>query len=92
MKAANEGNADIVSELIKHGANVHARTSRQETVLMGACNKGDVECVRQLLAVDGIDVNAVDEDGKTALMLAAAWAKDADVVSLLIEHGANVKR
>jgi ankyrin repeat protein len=41
-----------------------------------------------LLLENGADVNAKDDDGRTALM-AAAYNKDPKMISLLLENGAD---
>jgi ankyrin repeat protein len=57
---------------------------------MIAANSGNAAAVKQMIAA-GADVNAEEPaKGQTALMWAAAEGH-ADVVQVLIEHGANVK-
>jgi ankyrin repeat protein len=70
--AARHGRNDILSVLIKRGANVNVRIIRQETALITASKNGLVECVRQLLAVDGIEVDAFNLKHYTALIYADA--------------------
>ena len=55
------------------------------TALMSASWRGYADIVRQLLEQEGIDVNARNERGTTARMLAAENAHD-DIVRLLSEH------
>ena len=50
-------------------------------------NSGIVEL---LLAKEGIDVNAQDEDGETALMIASQWDKSEVVKLLLAKDGIDV--
>jgi ankyrin repeat protein len=55
--------------------------------LREAAVKGDLKAVRK--AVESkVDVNAVDEEGHTALML-AAFDGHTDVIKFLLEHGAR---
>jgi ankyrin repeat protein len=56
--------------------------------LMRASAKGDLETVKKLLN-EGSDVNAADNNGRTALH-EAAWGGKTDVVKLLIEKGVSV--
>lgn len=56
--------------------------------LMYMANESDLEGIRELL-VSGVDVNAGDIDGRTALHVAACQGRT-DVVELLIEQGAEV--
>jgi ankyrin repeat protein len=52
-----------------------------------AVRRGDLEVLKQLLV--GVDINARDHHGQTALMI-AAQSGHADVVTFLAEHGAEV--
>jgi uncharacterized protein len=67
-------------------ANAHAATS--DTRLVGAVKKADRAEVRAVLA-KGVDVNAAEADGMTALHW-AAQSGDLEIASLLIGAGANV--
>jgi len=62
--------------------------------LMAAAHVGDIERVKQLLA-QGVDVNATDEAGWTALTKACYNPEQkrghADVVQVLIDAGANIE-
>jgi len=51
--------------------------------------KGDIDAVKLFLA-EGIDINAVNERGQTALIRAAEYQRT-EVVTLLLEKGADVK-
>lgn len=53
-----------------------------------AATSGDVEAARALLQ-SGVDINAKDRYGQTALMLAAHGGHEA-LVETLIEHGADL--
>lgn len=59
-----------------------------DAVWEDAIQRGDVEIVRDLLS-RGLDVNARDRHGLTALML-AAHAGHHELVETLIAHGANL--
>lgn len=50
--------------------------------------KGDINAIREILA-SGVNINAKDAYGHTALM-SATWAGHAEVVKLLLEDGADV--
>ena len=60
----------------------------QEHALMVHAYKGEADAIKALLA-QGVDANARDERGGTALMQASI-ANKADAVKLLLEHGAEV--
>jgi ankyrin repeat protein/thiol-disulfide isomerase/thioredoxin len=79
--------ADVVKELLAHGADPNARLNGDRSPLTDAC-RGDVEIARQLLAA-GANVNQPGEFGITALMRAAA-SMPAEFVNELIAKGARV--
>lgn len=76
MWAVAEDHADIVKELIAHGADVQARTKSGFTVLMFAAQRGNVDVARMLLAA-GAKVNDSAPDEGTALVVAAASGHEA---------------
>jgi ankyrin repeat protein len=78
--------AATLEQLLKKGANPHARNDAKATALMWAAN--DLAKTRILLT-HGADVNAVSADFRTALTAAAARPGGAAVVNLLLDHGAN---
>lgn len=69
--AARESTADILLCLIKHGADANIRNHHNNTALMIAAEIGNRGCLEALLDITGIDVDAVDDDGDTALICAA---------------------
>jgi ankyrin repeat protein len=87
--AAVNGNYDIVKVLIDKGANVNVGDNNYRTPLMVAAKKDHLKTVQALLGAPSIDINATDDDGATALYLAALNGND-DVVKALINQGANV--
>ncbi len=66
-----------------------ARPAARER-LFAAAEAGDVDDVRRILHRKGIDVNAADQWGCTPLFLAARAGR-AEMVRLLIAHGADVE-
>lgn len=56
--------------------------------LRNASLKGEIQIVRQAVG-QGVDVNAADEAGRTALML-ASYNGHTEVTELLLEKGANI--
>lgn len=88
--AANSGHADTLSLLLQRPSlDVNARLNHKCTPLMVASFMGKLECARQLLAVDGINLDARDDNGDTALAYAAGGGQPT-IMTLLIERGANV--
>ena len=90
-----EATADIVSFLLRHGADVNARDSSLSTPLHYALGCGNVEAA-QLLLESGADIEARNNQGKTPLYMEMEimWlnleARARDVTQLLLERGANV--
>lgn len=58
---------------------------------MKAAFENRVPVVRTLLSVGSVDINAVDENGATALHHAAAKGH-VEIARLLIAHGADLER
>ncbi|MBO4349338.1 MAG: ankyrin repeat domain-containing protein [Proteobacteria bacterium] len=84
-----ECNIDIVSYLIKNGADVSSRIGNGETILMYATDHCNEKLIKQLIN-KGADVNAKDNSGKSALMYAVVKPCDEKLVKLLIAKGADV--
>lgn len=94
--AAREGHKTIVDLLLKHGADVNARLApdhdrfSEGTALQAACGAGHVDIIiGSLLKAKGIDVNL--GNGKSCPILVAALAGEGDILSHLIDHGADLK-
>ena len=89
--ASNNANAEVVSVLIKAGADLEARDEKGGTPLMRAAGSNSNPEVVLVLLKAGAELEARDEDGWTPLMLAARYNTNPEVVSALIKAGANVK-
>ncbi len=72
MRAAFQGNANIVSILVEAGADVNATNSLGETALMKAVTYDSVDVVEYLLS-KGANPNLQDNQGKTASDLATDY-------------------
>lgn len=99
MWAAHAGNADIVQELLRSGAEVNASAKDGETALILACNKGHHKVVQILLNCDEVSkkekrltrasVDAQTSVGITPLMF-AALSGHVEVVRTLLLQGADL--
>ena len=69
INAAEKGNPEVVSVLVKAGARVNVETSTGWTALMMAASRGRAECVRSLVMA-GADLSVRNAQGHTALALA----------------------
>ncbi len=86
--AANSGALQVMKLLIKHGADVDAR-SVYGTPLHNACEDIQDRAVGLLLK-HGAKVDALDQDGWTPLMFGAHWDERAvKMVTLLLKAGAK---
>ncbi len=78
--------------LLLHGRtdfDFNQRYKYGKTLLMLAVEKRNAALVEYLLKNNLTDVNAVDENGNTALIIAAASYKNAGIVKMLLDHGAD---
>jgi uncharacterized protein len=101
LRAAQSGDVALMKLLLAHGADPKIPTANGDTALMVAAGIGWVEGVtyewsreENLEAVKmcldlGLDPNAADGDGRTALHGAAHKGRN-DVIALLAQHGAKL--
>ncbi|XP_004582647.2 kinase D-interacting substrate of 220 kDa isoform X2 [Ochotona princeps] len=87
MLAAEQGNLEIVKELIKNGANCNLEDLDNWTALISASKEGHVHIVEELLKC-GVNLEHRDMGGWTALMW-ACYKGRTEVVELLLSYGAN---
>ena len=85
MQAVRAGNLRAVNRLIAKGADVNLQYKPGYTALMMAVVHGHENIVAQLLAVPGIDVNAPNPAGDTALDFAKK--ENNPVIIELLEQG-----
>ena len=87
--AAECGKLSSVKALIKAGADIHATDYNDNTVLI-SCNADKCSAEMAKLLIDaGVDVNARNNEGRTALMNAAQYG-NAEAVDVMIAAGADV--
>ncbi|KAJ3513639.1 hypothetical protein NMY22_g14979 [Coprinellus aureogranulatus] len=86
-EACRKGKDDVVSLLLKYGANPDIQDFNQWTPLHYACASKHAKCTEILLEA-GANINAQEDDGWTALHL-ACWNRHVDCVKLLLERGAD---
>jgi ankyrin repeat protein len=90
IKAAGDGEEEIVQELLKAGAKVNAKASDTgETALIEAVSNKHTDIVEMLLAA-GADVSVKNSFDFNALNIAVA-ANEQDLAALLLDHGANLE-
>lgn len=81
-------NLTAISSLLDQGADVNARNSVGQPLLIEAAQNGHIKAMEMLLN-RGAEVNAQSDEGDTALM-AAAGPNDVKMVKLLLAKGADV--
>lgn len=62
------------------------------TPLLIACQENKFECVKKLVETEGVDVNAVDRDGRTGLFIAAEFGHPEVVRELLLSRNIDIKK
>ena len=90
IQAAEVGDHERIASLLRLGDNVNRayQSVYNEMALWNASLNGHRECI-ELLLDSGANVNAMDANGNTCLMLSAQHGHH-DCVQLLLEKGANV--
>jgi ankyrin repeat protein len=85
--AITTGKIALVDWLFQHGIKPTdtISSSSSKTLLMSACSNGDLAIASHLLQV-GANVDAVDQDGETALFLTS----DPKIAKVLLDAGANL--
>ncbi|KAI2829167.1 hypothetical protein CBS147345_10812 [Aspergillus niger] len=87
-RATRLGHAEVVLELLKHGADPNQQDGKKETPLFVASKNGHTEIVRVLLA-NGANPNIQNKYHQTALFPASRWAKPL-IVTLFLDAGLSV--
>ena len=87
--SCRDGRVDIVRTLVKHKANVNAKTERGETQLTLATRNKHDNVVHALLSDSQCLVDAKGQDGYTALQYSCRYGY-VGIVRTLVNHKANV--
>jgi ankyrin repeat protein len=88
IRAAENGQIEVVRMLVERGVNVNAATYEGVTPLMFASQNGDVGIMRYLIG-HGADVNATPDNEVTAL-IGAVRTEQYEAAALLLDSGARV--
>ena len=88
--AAGNGHAPIVERLLARGADPNAASLTGVTPLMRASRTGSAASARALLA-RGANVNAAERERRQTALMWAAAQRHPEVVTLLLDRGADVR-
>jgi hypothetical protein len=93
-EAITDSGLEQVAKLLRDGANINARDEQNSTPLIHACKhfgktENLTEKIIEYLIHAHADINAQNNSGTTALMMAAELKRDG-ICSLLLDHRANV--
>ncbi|XP_067669900.1 ankyrin repeat domain-containing protein 50-like [Haliotis asinina] len=89
MCAASEGHGEVLTLLVKEGADLSLVDSKRENVLHVACLGGHEDIVKYLLTLNTVNIHSKGSYGRTPLMKAAEKGHR-EVFDLLIENGGDV--
>ena len=84
--AAFQGHVEIVRLLCDRGADVEARSIYGRTSLHYATMNGHISIIKELIDERNAEVNARDNRGRPALMVAGLFRKH-DIAAYLVSHG-----
>ncbi len=82
-----KNNVELVKLLCKHGADPNIRNKNNDTPLHTACRNRNIEVAIELVKNKNIDINLVNDEGETPLMLALmASPPDIPLVQAFLDH------
>lgn len=91
MTASINGNKKMVDFLLARGADVNVRGHKNRTILFCAINPNKISLdIFKILLAKGVDINAVDEDGKNVLRAHFETCPFPDFVKFLSTRGVNL--
>jgi ankyrin repeat protein len=88
MWAISQRHAAVAEELVRRGADIHARSKRGFTALMFAAQQGDADSARILLGAGAKPNDVVPRTGLTPLLIASAMGRT-KAAALLLDQGAD---
>lgn len=87
---AGSNNTEAVKFLIDNGADLHTHcTPQYEALFVAIKEKASVPMIETLVN-NNANIVTTDEDGNTALMLAAAYHPNSDTITSLLEYGLKI--
>ena len=83
-------NTQVLQTLIDAGADIHTINNDGENLLITAARNPNPEIIKFVLKL-GFDIEERDNEGFTALLNAACWQTNTEVLDILIDAGANIR-
>ena len=78
-----KGFVKILDILLKHGASIYAKCSRNSSILIHAAKYGNSECLDKIFSTSADIEDIIDNDGENALLVAACGGHENCVKKLL---------
>src|SRR4029450_5169119 len=91
MMMDEDATPEMFQLLIRYGAKSNLLDKQKNTILHHYAENGDNKELVQQAVNFGVSVNAVNKEGKTALMIAVE-NDESDIAEALIQSGADVNR
>lgn len=88
LKAVASNSSEVIHFLLRSGALPTAMNSTGENALHIAVKRGDSRILKTIIDT-GIDLNGITNDGLTALHIAAMTAKNLELLTILVNAGAD---
>ena len=89
LTAISKGHLEVAQFLMERGAIIATTAEAATAALIRTCTLGNLEAMRLLLAA-GVDVDARDRMGRTALHLAMFYGNTDIVRELILQYNANM--
>ncbi|XP_046370254.2 ankyrin-2-like [Haliotis rufescens] len=89
MEAAVGGHKAVFYLLLEKRPDLSQPDDHDNNLLHMACEGGNVELVKYVLALNSVDINSRTEDGRTPAMIAASKGHK-DMLKLLVNKGADL--
>ena len=89
--AVSDGDVDEAKAALAHGANKNARLESNNYTPLLLATYEEQPAVVDLLLSEGADLNALDQEGKNALMIALNWHHEAIAIQLIVA-GVSVRQ